>query len=407
MRGLCAWIALACGAACFPSERPVADNVECADGSCVCSAGFGNCDGEPQNGCETVVAVDVNNCGACGVRCQNGYCDDGACICDEAAASCDGKCVALATDPRHCGECGRDCLAGSCSDGRCTPAPLAVGFYVGAMTLDEDQIYLCDYQGGTIVRLGLDGGAGEILATDEVCDDSIAVSGDRIVWSVWLKDDEAMRMLGPGGITTLGVAQFVGDLRANDQHILWAEDQPLETRLRHSSAGQTPTTLHTTVSYIDDVALAGDHVAWIESDADMRYLYYANLALSPPTQLLATADELGAVAIVDDLIYITRCPPPDQDCDDERFLLRLPVSGGVPEIVVQVQTPMIDLVVDGDALYWTEGVLEFEPDRIVRFDPVSMERTLLTQFQDVSYLAASSRYLVWYDVPSRIFTLAK
>ncbi len=395
-------------AACFPADRPVAENVACSDGSCVCDDGFGDCDGEPQNGCETVVAVDANNCGACGVRCQNGYCEEGACVCDDAAALCDGVCVALDNDPHHCGACGRDCLSGACSEGRCTPAPLAVGFYVGAMTLRDDQIYLCDYQGGTIVRLGLDGGAGEILATDEVCDDSIAVSGDRVVWSVWLKDDEAMRMRGPSGtVTTLGVAQFVGDLRANDQHILWAEDFPLETHLRHSSAGQTPTTLHTTVSYIDDMALEGDHLAWIESDADTHYVYYANLSQSPPQVLHTTADDLGPIAIVGDHIYFTRCPPADEDCDDERFLLKLPFSGGTPQIVTPAATPMIDLVVDGAALYWTEGVLEFEPDRIVRFDPVSMEQTLLTQFQDVSYLSASSRYLVWYDVPARIFTLAK
>jgi hypothetical protein len=40
-------------------------------GACVpgtCAAGFGDCDGDPTNGCEARLAVDGNPCGMCGRR---------------------------------------------------------------------------------------------------------------------------------------------------------------------------------------------------------------------------------------------------------------------------------------------------------------------------------------------------
>jgi hypothetical protein len=35
-----------------------------------CAAGYADCDGQAANGCETFVAADPRNCGACGVQCD-------------------------------------------------------------------------------------------------------------------------------------------------------------------------------------------------------------------------------------------------------------------------------------------------------------------------------------------------
>ncbi len=54
----------------------------CADGMCqtACASTHGDCDGEPSNGCESELATDVANCGACGNDCGiGGVCDDGVC----------------------------------------------------------------------------------------------------------------------------------------------------------------------------------------------------------------------------------------------------------------------------------------------------------------------------------------
>jgi hypothetical protein len=53
--------------------------VTCAAGACACATGFGDCDNDPENGCEVNLAESAESCGACGHDCQGGACVDGAC----------------------------------------------------------------------------------------------------------------------------------------------------------------------------------------------------------------------------------------------------------------------------------------------------------------------------------------
>jgi len=74
----------ACGNAC---RRDTAKNLDgvCDKGVCVdrCAAGWGDCDGDPDNGCETNLETSVAHCGACGIRCDTAAgqpCIDGQCL---------------------------------------------------------------------------------------------------------------------------------------------------------------------------------------------------------------------------------------------------------------------------------------------------------------------------------------
>ena len=53
----------------------------CRAGAChlSCNPGFGDCDGNPANGCETPTSSDAKNCGACGNTCDGGPCTGGKC----------------------------------------------------------------------------------------------------------------------------------------------------------------------------------------------------------------------------------------------------------------------------------------------------------------------------------------
>jgi hypothetical protein len=68
----------ACGSSC--AERPNAMPA-CSGGTCssTCNAGFGDCNGDNADGCETDLTNDRENCGACGHRCRWGACVAGAC----------------------------------------------------------------------------------------------------------------------------------------------------------------------------------------------------------------------------------------------------------------------------------------------------------------------------------------
>jgi len=59
-----------------------AATAQCKEGKCVvaaCTAGFGDCDGNPANGCEAELAKNAQHCGKCGNSCGAGLCDQGTC----------------------------------------------------------------------------------------------------------------------------------------------------------------------------------------------------------------------------------------------------------------------------------------------------------------------------------------
>lgn len=131
-----------CGCVCsLPNAQ-----TSCSAGACqidACDGGWADCDGNAENGCETAIDADVDNCGACGNTCSFPHatgvaCDAGVCImggCEAGFADCDGVasngCEAnLAADPNNCQQCGNVCPAaggtpvcvfGACSVSACSP----------------------------------------------------------------------------------------------------------------------------------------------------------------------------------------------------------------------------------------------------------------------------------------------
>ena len=91
-----------------------------------CKVGFADCDGKPENGCETGLS-DPNNCGGCNVKCAPGLplCEltgtVGNCVggCTPPLLNCGtGSCIDKTTDPRHCGGC-----SGGDGGGQTCPSP--------------------------------------------------------------------------------------------------------------------------------------------------------------------------------------------------------------------------------------------------------------------------------------------
>jgi len=97
-----------------------------ASGQCdiaICDPGWEDCNADSADGCETLLAKDPFNCGACGTNCNAttgwGYlCELGSCVenpCDpKTTANCDGDnangCeVDLTTDSNNCAFCGNAC----------------------------------------------------------------------------------------------------------------------------------------------------------------------------------------------------------------------------------------------------------------------------------------------------------
>jgi hypothetical protein len=122
-----------CGQICTNDHGTVA----CTQGACTpaCAGGFGDCDQNPRNGCETATTT-LDNCGACGVACQNPHgttqCQGGVCAptCDTGYGNCDGDLrngceTDLLFSTANCSRCGFGCTndhgATSCEAGLCKP----------------------------------------------------------------------------------------------------------------------------------------------------------------------------------------------------------------------------------------------------------------------------------------------
>jgi hypothetical protein len=117
----------------------------------VCGPAFADCDGDPENGCETDIRRDPTHCGSCDVACgfPDCACEEGVPVlrCPPGRDDCDGfqdnGCEAdLGSDPEHCGACQRRCHAdgaevdaAECSGGACV---LDCGFTWGDCDGDPD-----------------------------------------------------------------------------------------------------------------------------------------------------------------------------------------------------------------------------------------------------------------------------
>ena len=131
-----------CGACDAPCDTPHT-NERCEAGVCQlisCEAGWADCGPEP--GCETHIDADVANCGSCGLTCSNPHgstaCVDGACTpsCDALWGDCDGDpnngCEQDLTTLDHCGGCGQWCslanASETCASGACEIDSCSAGY---------------------------------------------------------------------------------------------------------------------------------------------------------------------------------------------------------------------------------------------------------------------------------------
>ena len=133
-----------------------ASGTSCINNQCQgCPAGFKDCNNNPADGCETPINT-IANCGACGKSCTfpnaSALCSGGSCAlgtCNSGFGDCDGNpangCESALNSVTSCGACGvactgaERCLGGSCQV-PCTPGDrVCAGFAV--KLCDRDGIW--------------------------------------------------------------------------------------------------------------------------------------------------------------------------------------------------------------------------------------------------------------------------
>lgn len=115
-----------------PADAPLEAAADVPADAITCPMGRADCDGMAANGCEVNVQTDWEHCGSCARACPNGppnaspACTLGACAitCAAGYGNCDGNptngCETLLdSDAHHCGACTTDCGLRGCTMGSC------------------------------------------------------------------------------------------------------------------------------------------------------------------------------------------------------------------------------------------------------------------------------------------------
>jgi hypothetical protein len=157
-----------------------------------CEPGFGDCNGDVDDGCEVDLTTD-GACGRCGARCVNATCQGdtpgASCQCAPGFSACGGDpnaCLSqLASDTHNCGGCGIDCAPGTCLDGHCQPGSIVsdVALPFSSLVVVGDDVYYDE--GQNVLRAPIDPTLGdpELLhfIGGAFCD-GVAADADHLVW---------------------------------------------------------------------------------------------------------------------------------------------------------------------------------------------------------------------------------
>src|SRR5262249_22209089 len=138
---------------------PVCNGTMCAVGSC--TAPFKDCDGQYANGCETNSGTSATNCGMCGNACTNAHgttsCGRGVCaaVCASGFGDCDGnKSNGCETDTTssltNCGGCGMVCSRANANTACQTSVCTLVSCQSGYADCDLNQANGCEIPLNTV-----------------------------------------------------------------------------------------------------------------------------------------------------------------------------------------------------------------------------------------------------------------
>jgi hypothetical protein len=126
----------ACDKPC-PSQHQVTTCTAKVCGTAGCLTGWADCDNKADNGCEADVSQDPNRCGSCSTKCPaapshgGAACIQGQCsvTCENNYGSCGTKttCFKIQTDPLHCGTACTACIAPPSGKGTATCANFSCG----------------------------------------------------------------------------------------------------------------------------------------------------------------------------------------------------------------------------------------------------------------------------------------
>lgn len=355
-------------------DRERGDNVVCGETACDCAPGRADCDGDPDNGCETDVTQSM-------------------------VAECDGDpktlCeTKLLTDGEHCGSCDRSCLGGECQGGFCVPQKVPNGDGVYELVFVGDSMYYTSFfdtgifqapRGGgapkkiaetptpgkmlrlykdvlyfstdtQIMSVPLAGGTPKVLAGMTMPTMRMAAGGDKVYW-VEVTDPNPATYAYRLQRTTIDGAGMPETVKAFDGNLqLQVDVVATDTDAYYTDGLNIMRTPHTMVSP-QPFALAQSPPLYLELDGDQIYTDCGGqgvfvTAIGGKGMLTKVADAQGDGAVTTDAENVYYLSSDDYITFEVR---RIPKAGGTSELLAATKEIVFFelLYVDDKWVYWT------------------------------------------------------
>jgi hypothetical protein len=319
---------------------------------------------------------DKNNCGACGVACDED-CNNGRCI------------VTLASGLNSPGRLAVDSTSVYFTDSNTLMevpvsggAPAILGQTPGAFAVASGVVYWADWAGGTLNKMPLHGGTVVTLASSQDHPSAVAVDSSSVYWTNsgcadWTNCGTVVTVPISGGTpTTLASGQYSPSRIVVDAtSVYWVNDGAVEVSTPHYTTlmkipigGGTPISL---ASPGQILPIGGDDIA-----VDTAYVYWSfRLCTTYPTPCTGTgetgpvvkvplaggdpitlASEQRASGMAVDATYVYWVNMGLQANNyADGSVMRVPIAGGTPIALVSMQTVNGWIAVDATSVYWTTG----------------------------------------------------
>jgi hypothetical protein len=321
---------------CGPLANHPSDMCQCAP------SGAEVCDGR-DNDCNSVVDDGVT-CPGAGFVCQSG-----ACVCAPGNLCNDG-CQDLAVDLQNCGACGNTCEAGaSCFEGHCE-ITLVSGQDPIDFAVDATHIYWAnkdtDYS-QSMRKMPVAGGAVTTLASGQLNTIQLTLDASYVYWTGGINSDVMKVPLGGGAVTTLASGQeFPIGIAVDAARVYWAsKTNPGTVRSMPLGGGAITISSSGQPGLVWSIALDATSMYMVSEGS---ILTKVPLTGGTPVEL-APSDGKGQgynyVAVDATHVYWTT--------DDA--VMKVPVGGGAPIILASNQQSSAGIVVDATNVYWTSG----------------------------------------------------
>jgi hypothetical protein len=317
---------LGCGLIWDLPDRELDPRVTCANGACTCAAGFGDCDGDQQNGCETE----------------------------------------LESNARHCGACGRDCQGGACSSGKCQPVPVITASGVTGLAIDDTHVYWTT--GGsapdkTIQRVARAGGKADLLRELNATHGPalLRVRGGHLYWAEGT--EIVTQPVGGGARRTLTTAaEKVSALVVLEPYVYFVIPENVGYMSADAAIERAPIAggaserlfsrerLHLRALEVD-----GARAYWLEAGYADGSVIAGRVVMAPVDggdPAIVAGPEVQALAADDESLYWLDRDRPDSGVARDT-LWRMPKQGGTPSALAPDQFETTQLAHHGSHVFWT------------------------------------------------------